>query len=374
MNRVAARSAGYRTGPGRQFPRPGVRNVELSVIIPTQPRRLPKLRRLLSGLTGGARHPNCELILTVDALDERPIRLAQELLDGQLAVVGLTQTPAGQSPARRLAIESARGRWLLFLDDDMLPGCDLIEAHLRQVAVRCDRPTAWLGSCGWPPETVDSPWMEMVNDSPMVIPWKRMATEARLDYRSFITCHICVPSDLVRKVGSFDPRFAGRMHEDIELGWRLQQQVEMEVRPAPSATAWHDHPLTPEEYCRREWFAGVSARAAREINRPFHDETWGGFGNAAEMDRVLGRIFLRSAATVLRELDGWTDTAMPRPTAAVRELAYLAHLPLKRLLFAAGYTGRRYESLWSELQSPAGRSTATPTTAGPLNAPAAVRR
>ena len=94
-------------------------------------------------------------------------------------------------------------------------------------------------------------------------------------------------------VGGFDERFLLPLHEDIELGWRLQRSYGLQVQWVPHILSWHDHALTPEDYFRREHSSGTVAKLALELNREFHDETWGWCADAQAMLATLQALFQR---------------------------------------------------------------------------------
>lgn len=76
----------------------------------------------------------------------------------------------------------------------------------------------------------------------------------------------------MREAGGFDERFPDAMHEDIELGWRLERRFGLRVQPLMTVMSWHDHPLSPRAYFEREYRSGRAAAAVREINPAFHQD------------------------------------------------------------------------------------------------------
>lgn len=117
---------------GRRGPRP-IEAGLVSVIIPTY-RRPRSLRRLLEALARQT-YRACEIII----VDQSP-----EVFDDVPAVLTFPLTTihfdvANRSMAKNAGARMARGEWLLFVDDDIVPADDLVAAH---VAAFRDRPVA----------------------------------------------------------------------------------------------------------------------------------------------------------------------------------------------------------------------------------------
>lgn len=326
------------------------RSCELSVIIPTRPARIGKLRRLLSGVAGTAQdRAALEVLIVVDENDEAPLRAAAEVLPADIRWRGLTQPHRGLAPAKNLAVREARGPWLLILDDDLIIDEGTIPGHLAAIRRDPSARRAFVGPVDWPPDQVTSPWQHLLARSPMIFFWNSMRARQTYNFRHFIGGHTSMPAQLVREAGGFDERFGGLMHEDIELGWRLEKRYGLRVEPLTRIRAWHDHPLSPRDYFEREYRAGVSAAAARRINRAFYEEVWGRIGPPGAALDVLRALFWLTAQQALELLESWSEPSPRCPGEQEIRAAYLAHLPLKRMIFCQGLLGRPMEDLWAAL-------------------------
>jgi glycosyltransferase involved in cell wall biosynthesis len=325
--------------------------MKLSVIIPTCPPRTEKLRRLLAGIaeTRGDRR-QFEVVLVVDAADDGPLRLAHATLPHSLELRGLTQPRQGPARARNVAIRAARGDWLLFLDDDMIIDGQVIPAHLDRIRQAPSAKLAYLGCTEAPRAGRTSLWLHLLARSPMVFFGSDLRPDGRYGFRYFWTCHLSVRADLVREVGGFDERFPNAMHEDIELGWRLEQRIGVQVAPLLDPPAWHDHPLSPREYFLREHRSGRSAAVAREINPAFFQAVWARFANPHQTLGMLRDLFTHASRQFLRLLGAWAAPSARCPSDDELQAAYFAHLPLKRMMFCQGMLGRPFEELWEEMQ------------------------
>ena len=103
--------------------------IELSIIISTH-KRSRQLRACIESLLEQERLPDrLELIVVVDGADPETEGMLGSLeLPFPLRVV--VQDHARQAAARNRGAEEARGRYVLFLDDDVIAECQLVSAHL----------------------------------------------------------------------------------------------------------------------------------------------------------------------------------------------------------------------------------------------------
>ena len=103
---------------------------ELSVVIPTYNRR-ERLRTCLESLAQQtASWEEFEVVAAVDGSQDGTTEMLASLsLPYALRV--LTQPQSGQCAALNLGAREAAGRYLLFLDDDMIASPELVSAHLR---------------------------------------------------------------------------------------------------------------------------------------------------------------------------------------------------------------------------------------------------
>jgi GT2 family glycosyltransferase len=191
-----------------------------SVVMPTHQRR-ETLRDTLQALAG-VRYPpdRMELVLVCDGCTDGSAAMAHSLrmpfptliLEGGLP----NQGPAA---ARNLALAHARGPFVLFLDDDVLPSPDLVVEHAR-AHVEAPREERVVVGALLPPEGLRTPWVQWELDT-VVRQYAEMEAGAyRPSPRQFYTGNASVRLEHVRAAGGFDVGF--RRGEDVELAFRLQ--------------------------------------------------------------------------------------------------------------------------------------------------------
>jgi glycosyltransferase involved in cell wall biosynthesis len=223
----------------------------ISIVTPTYNRRL-SLDRLLEGLREQT-YPASQFELVV-ADDGSTDGTVEHLRGLQLAYAlhVFQQAHAGPAEARNLGVANARGRLVLFLDDDVLPAPTLIEEHVRTHGEATDlvvigpmspphgwRRPAWIK---WDEGTLQQQYRAM------------LAGEWACTPRQFYTANASVSRERFLQAGGFDGGF--KRAEDVELAFRLEGQgARFEFNPraeilhfaSRSFAAWR---RTPYQYGR----------------------------------------------------------------------------------------------------------------------------
>ncbi len=337
--------------------------MDISVIIPTRlrPDKLARCVRALSrqqlpgshGLSG-----RFEVIVSIDGEDDEQSEHAAITAwdhDAPHPMRIVHGEQAGPNAARNRAIELARGRWTILINDDLYaqPGllCKHIESHLE--SHQNDRFRAngaiVLGDAPWYVHADDSLFDRVVRETSIVFFYDRMTDLSASGtagesghwhdwgFRHCYTLNLSMPTAALRAVGGFTVLPVVYGYDDIEAGWRLQQQLRMPVLYRPLAKGTHDHRYSPDEYLKREHTLG---RAAWHLAHAAPACALAIFGrdiaSASEID--YSREFVareQSAADRLRasfiELARTPSAAITGPASKrLVNLVYEQHLLLKR--------------------------------------------
>ncbi|WP_329214019.1 glycosyltransferase [Streptomyces sp. NBC_00683] len=271
--------------------------MDISVVIPTRD-KARHLERTLESLTLQELPNGTYEIIVVDngSTDETPDVIDRyRRLDPRVRSVTVTQP--NRALARNSGIAEATGEIVLFIDDDCICPRTLLHQHLAQHRKSTDN-TVVLGarrevfsllpvddtlteaiknaSTGLDPRLTSTPtyqnvslwdiWdirhridtieaaagmhdkaaraehLDLIAEGGSVAPWL-----------SFLTCHVSVPIELCRSVGSFDDQFLGWGEEDTELGYRLWQTGASFVA-LPGTPVYHQVHSRPDSDDNQSWF------------------------------------------------------------------------------------------------------------------------
>lgn len=215
-----------------------------------------------------------ELVVVDDGSSDGTAEWLDELeLAVPLCVVH--QENRGLAAARNAGLELARGRLVLFVNDDTLPFPDCVERHLAAHA-RAGGPVCVLGTFEQPAEALDNALMRHLEGSTEVFAYSRLKAGERYDGLHLWTCNASAPLAAVRAAGAFDPSFRHYGCEDSDLGLRLER-AGLAVLYEPRARALHRHLLDLDALARRQrQVARAYVRLARK--HPQVLRRWGNEG------------------------------------------------------------------------------------------------
>ena len=207
-----------------------------SVVIPTygRPRSIV---RCLQALAGQSLAPECFEVVVVD--DGSPEAVAPELQQRTYpyALRVMRQPNAGPGAARNHGARLARGRFLVFIDDDCVVEPEFLESY-RQAFDR-DGAALWSGKVLTASDrNVYCKTAQLVVD---------MATEFYNpdpeDARFYPSNNLALARNLYLEVGGFEESYFRHSSEDRELcdRWRLTGG---RIRHCPPARLFHEPPLS----------------------------------------------------------------------------------------------------------------------------------
>ena len=157
------------------------------------------------------------------------------------------QVNAGPGAARNRALREARGEFVLFAGDDVIPAPGLLEAHAAAHArwggavdgARAE--IAVLGRIRWHADLLVTPFMRWLEESGTQFAFGRVASGDLLPPTMFYTSNLSIRRAVLPPQPVFDERFRHACWEDVDLGMRLAR-AGVRLRFAPEAEAWHWHP------------------------------------------------------------------------------------------------------------------------------------
>lgn len=209
----------------------------ISVIVPTFNRTevLASCLGALQGQTLGK--SKYEVIVVDDGTADTTEQLCRGLSPG-FPFRYYRQQSSGAGAARNLGLSKARGRYVLFINDDTIASTTLLEEHLRAQESSPGNKFAVLGDFRYPRAAERRALTYFFSKRPFLFPQVNMKKGFHEGSAYFITCNLSIGRAAALAAGSFDTRF--RVAEDTELGARLVSQG-YKVLYWPTATAEHDH-------------------------------------------------------------------------------------------------------------------------------------
>lgn len=184
------------------------------------------------------------LIIDEESTDDTADVLERYASGAPVRTKRLSQEGGNLGQARNRAVEMAAGRWILFLDHELLAGPHLVESHVE--IQRRER-----GSCAVVGNVQPHPQVEV----DIYLRWHRhglvreFSANQPLRFVDWRAWNLSVPRDAFLKAGGFDESFERAGLEDIELAWRLENKGLTGVYgEAACAYAWQPASLDREQH------------------------------------------------------------------------------------------------------------------------------
>lgn len=290
---------------------------ELSVLIPTHERAelLPRVvRAWRERLAGG---PAAEIVVVDDgSRDATPqvlARLADAFAAGDVPLRHARHANAGAAVTRNRAIEMARGRVLLFSDDDMVPDDPRLPA--RHLAAQARLPGAWVSRLVVPDEVVDTPfqayWRRRLHAGT-----RRLRDGTDLGRNGFWFATLSLPRELLGE-HRFSPAFDGYGWQDHELGYRLWR-AGVRSRFLRDAAIWHYDRVTFATTLSKYYRLGLRAWTFARLHPRLDVQLWTGTHPLSRLARRALLHPLRAARLRDRDVAELAD----RQIAVLLETAY----------------------------------------------------
>jgi len=237
----------------------GTSQFPIGVIIPTYNRA----EVLLSCLHHLERQTtkNFEVIVVDDGSTDFTPRLLKEYQQRTpLHLQCIRQENGGPARARNVAIAELRAPICLMIGDDILATPELVSRHLELHQQRPALPVAAVGLTRWSDSgQAVTAFMRWLEEGGVQFAYNDLLRGVLPSWRHFYTSNLSLKTRFLRN-NPFNESFTMAATEDIELGYRLEQQGGLEVVFIPEALADHLHPTSFRQACRRMFNVGISMR------------------------------------------------------------------------------------------------------------------
>ncbi len=189
----------------------------VSVVVATFNRQ-ELLRRLFEQLDAQTIPPDRYEVVAVDDGSKEDTRETLSNLETKYPRRIVRQENQGAAVARQRGVDLARGRIIVFVDDDMAVKPGFLEAHLSK---HDGGDTVVLGRLRPDAKLEDMPLFERFYARVMADQCDSFVAGKPIKGHNIYTGNVSMPRDLVFRAGGFDPAF--RALEDEELGVRLEK-------------------------------------------------------------------------------------------------------------------------------------------------------
>lgn len=291
--------------------------MDVTVLIPTHGRPA----KLAACITALARQTlareRYEVLVGVDGPDDGAAAAARQAWGAGAGLTVVQCEKMGQAAVRNRLLAAARGRTLVFLNDDMVPEPGLLASHLGHQRAQEDagRPAMIVGDSPWRVHEPDQLFDRLVRETSMIFFYDKMRDgppDRDWGFRHAWMLNLSAPAAAVREAGGISVFPSTYGYEDDELAYRLGQRLGMPVLFRPDAVAVHDHRMDPADYLKRERALGFAA--------------WGFAGRAPQCAAAMFGRDVRS-----REEIEYSRMFVARERATAERLAAsfesLAHIP-----------------------------------------------
>jgi glycosyltransferase involved in cell wall biosynthesis len=271
----------------------------LTVIVPTFNRRdvLISCLKHLEQQT----HKDFEVIVVDDgSTDETAQAMHEYMGNTPLNLRFLQQRNGGPARARNVAITEARSPLVLMIGDDIFATPELVEFHLNLHRRYVDPRVAGLGLTQWE-ETKQhvTPFMKFLDG--VQFAYGDLLLGKAPGWQHFYTSNLSVKTEVLRR-NLFDERFLDAAYEDLELGLRIAKNEGLKLLFLPDALAYHFHPTTLPQACRRMRKVGSAMHLFHELWPDMRSDPAGRTSLRRMLRRAVASTPLLSVATAISAL------------------------------------------------------------------------
>ncbi|MEO1009092.1 MAG: glycosyltransferase family A protein [Planctomycetota bacterium] len=306
----------------------------MSVVIPSRGGAdglLPRCARaVLDQADGGV-----EILLSIDAAACPP---SIRELGRDRRVTILTGPTGGPGVARNRALRIARGRLVLFLNDDVVPCDGLLQAHeASHDSEEHGGPRLVLGDAPFAIPPDDRGLDRVVRETPLLFFYSEMdARDPQRDwgFRHAWTLNLSLPRAICQR---FDERLRHPMFDDLEWAHRVQRATAAPVVYRPGGRGMHEHRYTPAAIARREALLGHQAACLARANPACARAVFGDRFDLTDRAADDARATLADRAAAERAYAEFVAQAERSAASIDPRRVYESAWPWRRAARAAGY-------------------------------------
>ncbi len=226
--------------------------LELSVVIPTY-NRIDTLREVIPSLLAQSLpREQYELLVCDSNSNDGTAEYLAGVAREHPNVRHLPGSYTGRAMARNAGIAAARGRIVLFNDSDIIADPELLATHLQRHGE-----AQHIAVVGLEVQVKDLDDYARKRDRPELRGSLHPPTRKKLSWLYFLTGNASVLREDLLRVGCFDETFTGYGHEDLELGFRLQQ-AGVTIVYEPRAVNYHCQDVPHGDQLEKMKLAGRS--------------------------------------------------------------------------------------------------------------------
>ncbi|TLY37341.1 MAG: glycosyltransferase family 2 protein [Nitrospirae bacterium] len=242
--------------------------VRLSVIIPTYNRKEILRKTLRAYRSQSSQREIVEILVVDDGSTDGTNSDAAEWSEGTVIPIRyLRQEKKGLAAARNFGIREARGGLVLFGDDDIIPGRDLVAEHLAWHKKYPDPSVCILGHVAWSPEVDPTPFMEWLGMDGVLFGFRSLAERSTRTFgltasrilSSATDCKKRAPGcfTIPRRLGITISGCRSRTHWTARSRWRWHAAFSKQRKPAFTSLSWNVGSRPNRDVKWDAWWSGV---------------------------------------------------------------------------------------------------------------------
>ena len=175
----------------------------------------------------------------------------REVISGfkQLSIKYIYQEHSQQGVARNKGIKIAKGGYIFFIGDDIIPKENWLEEHIKTLENNLN--CGVLGLTLWHHQLKVNDFMNYLAPNGPQFNYGNIKNPKDCGWDFFWTSNISLPARFLKKE-NFDESFRGWGYEDLELGYRLEK-IGLKIIFNKEAIAYHNHSYEdPEAFLMKQ--------------------------------------------------------------------------------------------------------------------------